>query len=261
MAVTRLSYFPVYTSNLGCTSLTQLVFQVIRLKDYRLATNITQLQLEYVTTISFCNRVVQTAKTYGYAFPNGASRLKEVASGIKLPAILASYIETIGSVGLSSGATIVPFAADYHQLFPDGSDMMLDPATVLLQAGRPIPDGDWALDVDWILAYNAATTRSTRSGGQFRLVDNSGFVGDSKMTVSWTGSHGIPEITPLSSEKLTRSEMSLGACYRFRDYRRIRAWFGQNKQLLFDTFTTVPLTPSVLVTDICVASFSGETTA
>lgn len=258
MAVSRLSYFPVYTSNLGCRSLTELVYQVIRSKDYRLAQNFTQLQLEYVTTVSFCNRVVQTARTYGYAFPFGASRLKEVASGIRLPAILASYIESIGSFELTSGAIIVPFAASYEDLFPDGSDMMIDPAAVLLQAGRPIPDGPWALDVEWILAYNAATTRGSRSGMQFRIIDNSGFVGDNKMMVSWMGENINPEITPFAPEKITKSELSLGACYRFRQYDRIRAWFGTNKQLLFNTFTTTPCTPEVLVTDACVASFTGE---
>lgn len=253
-----LPFFPVYVSNLGCRTLAELVLACIRGRDYRIATAIPLLQLVYVTIIAYCNRVVQVSTESGYAKPSFASRLKSVAKGIMLPDVLAKYIETIGLVTCANGIVIAPWAANYEEMFPDGTDMMIDPATILQEADRPIPPGDWCIDVAWILAYNASTSRGARTGMKFRVVEDNSFVGDVKMLVSWTNEAPfIGEVTPYCPERISRAEMALGAAYQFRCYTDIRAWFGTHKQLLYRSFTTAPVNPATLVNDICVASFSG----
>lgn len=207
-------------------------------------------------TIAFCNRVVQCSLAHGYAFPLGASRLKQVANGIQLPSILAQYIESIGSVELASGATIVPHSGDYEAMFPVDFDLMLSPAAILEQAQRPVPPGDWAIDTQWIIEYNDATTRASRSGMRFRLIDSTDLRGRIEMSVSYT-LQAEAMLLPKAPQVMTEAEAQLGSCYSFRDYTNRDEWLGLNKELLFDAFTAIPLDPRVIFSGICVAAFSG----
>jgi len=199
---------------------------------------------------------VQTSLKHGYAFPINASRLKQVASGIQLPSVLAQYIEAIGSFQLSSTATVVPLSKDYAEMFPPGSILMVDPAELLLEANRDVPHGDWALDVEWIVAYNEATTRASRTGMRFRNVDQNDLVGRSEMVVSY---YETPDdmLQPVAPQVMSEAEAQLGAAYMFRDYNQLGMWPGDNAELLFDAFTAIPFDPRVVVSDICVASFKG----
>lgn len=254
MIVPRKRYFPVHVSNRGCESLCRDVYRVIQGKDFRLAQNITQHQLAYVTCIAFCNRLVQTAVTHGYAIPLDASRLKQVATGIQLPTVLAKYIESVGIMELSSGASVAPFAAHYEQLVQ--LPTMLDPADILRFAGRQVPPGAWALDIDWIVDYNDATTRASRSGMNFRTVNNSTYVGTSEMLVSYLQ---LPDemLLPKAPQQMTEAEAQLGAAYRYRDWNLRNQW-GENVELLHDTFTAIPFDSRILVSDLCVAAFRGD---
>jgi hypothetical protein len=255
--VPRIRVFPVFTSNLGCRDLSRLTFQVIQAKDYRLALNISEDQLTYVMTIAYCNRICQVAIHCGYAFPADASRLKQVATGIQLPDVLAKYIEAIGVVQLLSGATIVPFSGDYRTIFPVRSRIMIDPATVLNGARRPVPPGAWAIDVPYIVAYNEATSRASRSGMKFRTVNHSVYEGRIEMAVSSRREGEL--LTPVAPQTMTEAEAQLGATYRFRMYNELEQWFGTDKPLLFDAFTAIPFDPRILFSDACVAAFSGAT--
>jgi len=253
--VQRKRTFPVFTSNNGCKTLAHLCYRAIQGRDFRLANAISELQLAYVLTIAFCNRVVQTATFCGYAFPLAASRLKQIASGIQLPSVLAQYIESIGQFQMASAAVITPYAANYRELFPPGSSLMLDPAVVLAEAGRNVPPGDWALDTDWIIDYNDATTRASRSGMRFRTVDNNDFKGRAELLTSFINSDEM--LLPKAPQVMSEAEAQLGASYRFRDYNQRDDWFGENKELLFDAFTAIPFDPQIVFSDICVAAFRG----
>lgn len=251
--VPRRKVFPIFTSNTGCETLSRQVFQTIRAKDFRLAQNLDHHQLAYVTTIAYLNRVVQCSLKHGYAFPESASRLKQVATGIQLPTVLAKYIESIGSFETLSGCTVVPHCVPYNQL--QDSRLMIDPAEILEAANREVPPGDWALDVEWIVSYNDATTRAGRSGMNFRAVDNTTLVGTSEMLVSYTVLNDM--LLPKAPQVMSEAEAQLGAAYRFRDYHDRINWPGENQELLFDAFTAIPFDPRVLISDVCVAAFQG----
>lgn len=251
--VPRRKVFPVFTSNKGCENLSRQVYQTIRAKDFRLAQNLDVDQLAYVTTIAFYNRVVQCALKHGYAFPDSSSRLKQVATGIQLPAVLAKYIESIGSFETLSGCTVVPHCVPYNQ-FRD-CRLMINPEEILEAAHRPVPPGDWALDVEWIVSYNDATTRAARSGMNFRAVDNSTLIGTPEMLVSYVNITDM--LLPKAPQVMSEAEAQLGAAYQFRDYHQRVNWPGENHELLFDAFTAIPFDPRVLISDVCVAAFQG----
>lgn len=234
-----------------------MIYRVIRDKDYRIAQNITELMLTYVTILAYCNRVVQTAISTVTAVPQQASRLKQVTNGILLPDVLCRYIESIGKVEMASGVVLVPWAAEYENMFPEGCRIMIDPAEILAEMGRPIPEGPWAIDVDVVIAYNAATSRGARSGIGFREVDNSTLSGREEMFVSYQEEQD-QMLTPFAPQRMSSATIQLGACYQFRNYAEIRQWFGRNKQLLFNAFTTIPFEPGIVITNACVASFTGH---
>lgn len=236
-----------------------ITFNVIRGKDFRLANNITELQLAYVLTIAYANRVVQCSMQFGCSFPLHASRLKQVAAGIQLPHVLATYIESIGKFALVTGANVVPYAGDYRTLFPLNSALMIDPATLIAEAGREPVDEPWSIDTEWIIAYNNATTRASRSGIRFRTVDNTAYDGRVEMCVSYRVEQGM--FLPVAPQLTTTAEIQLGAAYAFRDYNQIVDWPGVNKELLYDSFTAVPFDQSVLFSDVCVAAFAGNQTS
>lgn len=204
--------------------------------------------------IAYYNRIVQCAITHGYSYPLGASRLKQVATGIQLPTVLAQYIESIGSLELSTGATIVPFVDEYPVLAEH--ELMLGPRAILEGSERVVPPGEWALDVDWIVGYNDATTRASRSGMKFRNVDNTDLRGRNEMTVSYVPTSDSM-LLPKAPQIMSEAEAQLGATYQFRNYQEIDHWIGENKALLYDAFTAIPLDARVVFSDICVAAFRG----
>lgn len=229
-------------------------------RDHRLGQAITLPHLQYVTCIAFCNRIVQCATTFGYAFPANASRLNQVASSIRLPSVLAHYIESIGSFTMSSGVSVVPYVTDYSQLFPIGTDLMVDPAGLVGYERRDndeIHRNEWPLDIDIIVAYNNATTRASHTGMLFRNIDNDDLQGRAEMIVSYVRI-GVTLLLPRTPQIITESEAQLGAAYLFRDYTNLPRWFGTNKELLFDACTSVPFEPGVLFSNICVAAHSRD---
>lgn len=175
-----------------------------------------------------------------------------------LPDILAKYVECFGKLTLPSGATVAPFSGSYRNLIPAGSTIMIDPAVLCEEAGRPVPPQDWAIDYDWIIDYNDATTRAYRSGMKFRLVDNSTFDGRSEMTTSYTSVGD--ELVPKSPMVMSEAEITLGAAYKIRDYATRAVWFGTNHELLFDAFTSTPIVPEIVLTELAIAGFGNSST-
>jgi hypothetical protein len=228
------------------------VYNVIQAKDHRLGVNIAAAQMAYVTNIAFLNRAVQCGVHYGYSFPDGASRLKQVAAGIQLPSVLATYVESIGQVSLASGVSVVPYVDEPHIWL---TEHMISPASQLTAAGRQPPLDVWALDIEWIVQYNDATSRASRSGMNFRNVDNSSLLGRSEMLVSYKVTDD-DLLLPSAPQIMSEAEAQLGAVYRFRNYD---SWddFGVNKELLFNAFIAIPFVESIMVSDLCVAAFKG----
>lgn len=205
--------------------------------------------------MAWTSRVVQCANHYGYAIITSESPLKMATKGIQLPNVLAQYIESIGKVDLATGARIVPFAGEPATLFPPGHPLMLNPVDILIAAERPVPHGDWNIDREWIVEYNEATSRASRSGIGFRTVDNTSFEGRLEMAVSFTQDEDL--LLPHAPQRMPESVAHLGAMYRFRDYAVVMDWPGANKELLHNTFLARPVDPLTEFSEMCVASFSG----
>lgn len=170
--------------------------------------------------------------------------------------MLATYVESIGSFVLSSGATVVPFVNDYVP-WVKNNVTMVDPMDFLTEEEIAECAGEWPLHATTIVKYNGATTRAARSGMKFRVVNNTDLTGRVEMVVSYLKLKDM--LLPKAPQTMSEAEAQLGVCYRFRDYSEKDIWAGTHKELLFDAFTAIPCEPKVVFSDICVAAFKGAT--
>lgn len=257
--------FVINIGNGGVNMLSRVIFNAIQSRDYRMAQNMTALQLKYVLTMAYANRVVQTAIHGGYALDiPGASDLKRAAGSIQLPGLLVKYVESIGIYKKATGGTVAPFAGDFPTLFPANSKQQCSPRSILAEADRPIPNNLWCIDWAWIQAWNEATTRPSRLGMTFASVESSTYEGRAEMLVSFKrvddpfDDDGQPlTLQGCSPQTMSEAEGMLGACYGFRDYVDQTTWLPGNKSILFAEFLTTEFQPEQYLSDMVVASFTA----
>jgi hypothetical protein len=252
------TYFPIFTSNIGCRTLSTVVHRSMTTKDHRLGHIMTVEELQYATCIAWILRVATCANTLGYNIIDSYSVLKRYATGIQLPTILADYVEVTGSFELSSGATIVPHMAEYPALFQN-NPLMFDPAEPLIGAHGTEMIGGWPINRQWILRYNDATLRASRSGMHFRGVNNTTLVGRAELCVGYSPVVGDAHlIQPHAPIRILETQATLGAAYRFRDWTQRNGWPGLYQELVTNTFSSRPIDPTFEIQALCVASFRGN---
>lgn len=258
----RTKSFIVDVGNTGITRLASTFYNALVLRDSKIGHVTSALQLEYILSISYTHRIVQTAIMHGYAglWP-AVSQLKQAAANIQLPGMLAKYIECIGVYQMATGVMVAPFAGDYHELYPPGPiSRQVSPESILNRADRPIPQNNWRIDIEWINDWNAATTRMYRTGVGLASVSTE-YEGRAEMIVSYKlTDDNISTILGVSPQKLTEAEGKLGACYSFRDYNHQATWLpGPENQVLYSTFNTTEFNPEVYLTDLFVANLAAIT--
>jgi len=86
------AYFEVLTRPSGIQGICPEVWDALIGRDQRMSSLVTNQQLQYVTTIAYCNKISQCAIGMGYAraIPD-LSLLKTASKGIQLPGPLARY--------------------------------------------------------------------------------------------------------------------------------------------------------------------------
>lgn len=184
--------------------------------DARITSLIFHLQMVYVATIAYCYRISSVSIYCGYTSGViGYSLLQQLGSGILLPEFLTRYIEAIGKLVMHTSITIVPFAANYRDLFPVGTAVTLDPAEILFEVG-PILENPWVIDAGWIAQWNDAVSKAFRKGMRFRTVNYDEPTGRQEMVVSYIRTTiGVVAYSP---HIITEVEAHFGACYAYRDY-------------------------------------------
>lgn len=254
----RISFFPLFCSNLGLDLFCSVLFQSLRGRDYRMADFLSVHQLTYVATIAYCNRIVQIATKLGYhSGITAASQLKDAAQGIWLPNVLTRLINSLGSVVLTSGAVAVPWADNYEVLFPQDSLVMLSPETILNRAERPIPNNHWRIDHDWIQSWNANTTRASRQSMKFELVSLE-TEGNNEMLCSYEAVQRDPQMQfAYAPQTMTEAECELGGAYYYRNYAARDQWLGPRDVpgLLYNSHQTRAYSRQSLLSELIVKSF------
>ncbi|KAJ8939481.1 hypothetical protein NQ318_022535 [Aromia moschata] len=168
----RRNYYQVLCTSAGTRQLCEIVFQSIQFRGFRTANNGSLQQLTYCTVIALWARSASVAIDLGYLSGDisDLSHLLKAVKGLQPPAVLAKYIETVGSLTLSSGAKIVPWFASRDAMENRHFDTT-NPDDLLREAERPIPHNYWSIDRAWIAEWSQVTTRPSRLGMQFRAIN------------------------------------------------------------------------------------------
>lgn len=255
--------FQIYVGNSGIDMLSKVTFAAMQAKDYKMTSNISQLQLKYVLSLAYCNRITQTSIHYGYALDIPAvSDLKRATEFIQLPGLLVKYIETIGVYKKATGGTVAPYSGGPEQLFPHGNSHQISPRSILTEAGRDVPNNPWCIDYAWIQEWNQHTTRPSRTGMSFSNVNSGSYEGRAEMLVSYRSiedqmdPYAPKTYVGVAPQTLSEAEGMLGACYGFRNYELQQSWLPGNKPILFAEFLTTEFQPEQYLSDAIVRSFT-----
>lgn len=232
--------FQIFVSNNAVSKLSLFVHN--RLRDILPTLKITELQLEYFTTMAYIYRI-SSVTGYGSVI-KGFNEL-EWCENLQLPEFLAQYIEAIGTVTTSSGIPMAPFFGQYEDVFPENCLVNRSPAKILEEAGRPIPAGPWAIDLDWLKDYQEGLTYVGHRGMKFRKINFSNFTGKAEMLVSVDSSEAVRRA--YSPQQITEAEAQLGACFCYRDNKDRALWLGENHELLTNTFVSLPTNTDIFI--------------
>lgn len=225
----RRPFFTCFTSTLGCESFTAAIHRWCVGRDYRFGTTCTLVSMQYASLIAMLARMSIINEQVGTRIDDLTSRLKSVAKSILLPEPICKMIEALGIVRRPGMPTLVP-------LFPlwteyEACELYSQPIDLLERAGREIPPGPWAIDVEYLAEYiNHAARGESKSLG-FRSVDLSTYEGRIEMLYGYSKprfAEDIGDLTPCGPSSATQVEAELGAVYCFRDHDFSDLWIKAN---------------------------------
>lgn len=220
----RRRFYQILCSNFGATMLCEIVFNSIQFRDFRTAANVSVYQLTYCVVLAQWARLASVSTELGYIIGDvpDLSKLINSVKGLQLPAVLAKYVECLGSYTAASGVALAPWFSSRPNM-QSRHISHIDPDDLLEQAGREVPDNYWSIDRDWIALWNQATTRPSRLGMHFRPIKWAELDGTPEFIVSPArGDEGY--IRPTAPQLLTDAEGQLGSVYRFREFAELRHW-------------------------------------
>lgn len=256
----RRKYYEILCSNQGADLLCEVVFNSIQFRDFRMAAGVSLLQLQYCVVIAQWARLASVALDHGYVSADipQLSQLLKAVQGLQLPAPLAKYIETIGTLHLVAGVDVAPWFSTREDM-QNPQLHQINPDDLLIAADRPIPDNYWSIDRDWISRWNQATTRPSRLGMHFRPILWSETQGSVEMVVTPTISNDDPGvIRPTAPQQLTDAEAQLGGVYYLRDFGTMRHWPAQTSLICTRLMYGTEVYRRDCWSEVVVAAFTGS---
>lgn len=215
--------FELATSYTGVRHVTQCFYDILTSRDGKMTSFFTANEFYYIVLLSIyyrCATITNMAKT---SIIFGLSDLKNVVENIMLPDAIATYVETFGSVKLSSDASIIPYFRGFEEMkiLPG----FVDPKTVIrdINEQRTACDettftvhGIWSLAPQIIVNYTMAVSRALKNAIDLRRVN-------------FTEPEGRPEflscyevdehskIRCYAIDKIDQLSCQLGATFRLRN--------------------------------------------
>lgn len=225
-------YFPVFVSTLGCESFVLAVYNWCIGKDYRFGTSVPVYSMQYATTIAFYARLAIVNEKYGTRIDSLTSRLKSVSRGILLPHCICKMIEAVGVLQRPGQPTVIPLFPVWEQV--QDNPVLADPRDYLTQAGRDVPEGDWAIDTQYLAEYINHCARGESRNLGFRTVDYDVHEGRLEMLYGYSRGHMLfaGDLIPAGPAQALQSEAELGAAYCFRDHDHPDLWLPAANHLV-----------------------------
>jgi hypothetical protein len=218
-------YFMIQASFTGVNLVISNFYNALRFRDSKLTSLLPELELKYAVVMSViyrcgtvCNRTA--AKTI-----RNLDLIGDSVRDLMLPDFLCKYIESFGSVKLSSGINVIPYFADYHQL--QGNGCFYDPKYILQELGKT-SDEHWSHCPEIIDTVHDSMSRALKGALRLRKVDYENVDGRDEFLAAYSYSRGR-RLNCFAPQQMEQSICQLGACYQFRNVETAEDWKGNIK--------------------------------
>jgi hypothetical protein len=240
------NFNPTFVSTSGIPHIVDSVLEIYCTRDTQLRRLMPACLLKYVFTLCVFARLARLANKTGSSSIRDFDRLLAVTKHIRLPNMLARYVETIGLWTTPNGVTICPLTfetlANYlvayhrvpaphrleiddyyysHRTVEDDVDEYLDNyyAHFAQQVGprppREQPRTVWQYREDFVRFYNS-NTRVDRMGISFREVAHDELEGKEELLSCFSVVPGTEEFYSQAALQMSEGNALLGSCFRFR---------------------------------------------
>jgi hypothetical protein len=153
-----------------------------------------------------------------------------------------------------SGITIIPYMRSYREMKANSLDF-IDPASILAQMHRPVPDTDWAIDDEVIMQYKNATSRVLKNAFKLRIVNNDNLEAKPEFLGCYETLRD-KRVLPLAFEQMNAAECMHGAVMMYRDVSTQRFWLGSYSPPA--VHETQPISCDTYITDYILHHLQGE---
>jgi hypothetical protein len=215
--------FELATTFTGVRYVSQCFYDILSSRDGKMTQLFSANEFYYIVLLSVyyrCATITNMAKT---SIIFGLSDLKNVIMDILLPDAVATYVETFGSIKLSSDAVVIPYFRGINEMQTLAG--FVDPVTVIrtINQRRGESDeqpyhvhGDWNLAPQIIVNYTKAISRALKNAIDLRRVNFAEPEGRPEFLSCYeVDDHS--KIRCYSLDKVDQTVCQLGATYRLRN--------------------------------------------
>lgn len=239
--------YPIYVGNYGIGALTAAFCD--RLTHLGFSVGIDPMLLQYILVLAYTYRIASINDSYLRI--DNLQDLKLAVEDILLPKLLVNYIRTIGVVTTPCGVKVMPYGRGLEQLYPPTHQHQISPSSILVKAGRLVPNNTWCIDRSWIQQWNQFAQRISTFVPMSK-VDYSAKEGGVGMLCSYrnTGPSGKC-ILGFAPAKLVikNNKLRLYSSFRYRDYKRPDLWLDACNQYITGVQKGYPFEPDSLLLD------------
>jgi hypothetical protein len=198
-------------------------YDLLSARDGKMTQLYTCNEFYYIILLSVYYRCAVVANTAKTTVIFGLSDLKNMIENIELPDAIATYVETFGSVKLSSSAVITPYFRGINEM--QNLPGFIDPVTVIrginqLRADnedQPYPIfGDWSLSPQIVVKYSKASSRALKGSIEFRRVNFNEVEGRPELLCCYEVEG--ENVKCAAYDKVEQSQCQLGAAFRLHGF-------------------------------------------
>lgn len=246
--------FELYCSNLGLSHIAQIYWANIANRDPKGTGTFDSYLLEYVTTLCLINRIYCVSDTTGLC-PDvqGLDDLRHAVQGIRLPSLLADYVESLGTLRLANGALVAPWCGTIDELY--GAPDFRSPFVILAEAGRPLPHNTWGIDKGYLLAWQLLSNRNQSRAFTPRSPNYVSLDGKPNLLATRSDMEG-EKVIATSCQALLETDISLGLAYNWRSMNSVALWPGDTAILTTPFFESALLDPDLYLKGVIAAAFA-----
>jgi len=166
-------------------------------------------KFQYVVLLQLMARIMRVRWMTGIDTVNYDATLVEAMRHTLVPTPVARYIESVGTVTLAAGHTVIPEAIN-------AGFFKRTIAELFTMIGEVVTDHPYGYCASWLTAYCDRISRFSQTGMKFVAPQMDITAGREEFLVSYVEDVILQTLTPHSPQQMSQSTAEMGALYRYR---------------------------------------------